>query len=255
MDRTGEKPSGNGRRPERSAHCCRWGDIRTQPRGPGRAIARVGNQARRGDVELFGRTVKHRLGRADLCLTNSRRRLYVHGHRGLEIDKVVVGIGVDSGSVGRSRVASDWIGRRDRLRLDRRRPAESCIVENPKDIRPAVLSQRIARASWLSRHIVGRRARVTNVVMGVAEELIGFRIGAIIAVSAGMIVLLVFAAVGTALILWARERSGSDLDLRRRAWTPTDRGADARISAASGETPQRAALLLASPRGLCLTRT
>ena len=172
---------------------------------------------------------------------------------GLGSIKVVVGIGVDSGSVGRSRVASDWIGRRDRLRLDRRRPAESCIVENRKIFgrpfyhkeSPALLGSR----GTLSPAAPG----VTNVIMGVAEELIGFRIGAIIAVSAGMIVLLVFAAVGTA--LWARERSGSDLDLRRRARTPTDRGADARISAAPDETPQRAALLLTSPRGLYLTRT
>ena len=99
MDRTGEKPSGNGRRPERSAHCCRWGDIRTQPRGPGRAIARVGDQARRGDVELFSRAVEHRLGRADFGLTNGRRRLDVHDHRMLQIDKVVVGIGVTAGAL------------------------------------------------------------------------------------------------------------------------------------------------------------
>jgi hypothetical protein len=36
------------------------------------------------------------------------------------------------GSVGRSRVAGRWIGRRDRLRFDRRRPAEGRVIENRK---------------------------------------------------------------------------------------------------------------------------
>ena len=61
----------------------------------------------------------------------------------LEIDKVVVGIGVDGRRVGRGRVASRRIGRRDRLRLDRRRAAEGRIVENRKILRDRPIGRRI----------------------------------------------------------------------------------------------------------------
>src|SRR3984885_809914 len=53
---------------------------------------------------------------------NGHRRLDIHDHRMLEIDKVVVGIGVDRRLVGRGCVAGRWIGTQDRLRLNRRRP-------------------------------------------------------------------------------------------------------------------------------------
>jgi hypothetical protein len=76
--------------------------------------------------------VEHRLGRADFSLANGGRRLDVHDHRMLEIDKVVVGIGVDRRLVGRGCIAGRRIGRRDRLRLDRRRPAEGRVIENRK---------------------------------------------------------------------------------------------------------------------------
>jgi hypothetical protein len=42
--------------------------------------------------------------RSDLGLTNGRRRFDVHDHRMLEIDEVVVGIGIDGGAVGRAAV-------------------------------------------------------------------------------------------------------------------------------------------------------
>ena len=66
-----------------------------------------------------------------------------------------------------------------------------------------VLSQRIARASWLSRQVAGRRADLTSALIGIAGAFIGFHIAAIVALSAGMIVLFVFAAVGAALVLWS----------------------------------------------------
>jgi hypothetical protein len=62
----------------------------------------------------------------------------------------------------------------------------------------------------LSRRIAGRRAGITSALVAVAEELIEFHIGAIIALSAGMIVLSVFAAAGAALVLCAGEGPGSD---------------------------------------------
>ena len=60
----------------------------------GRAVAPVGDQARRGEVELFSRAVEHRLGRADFRLANGRRRLDIHNHRMLQVDEIVVGIGI-----------------------------------------------------------------------------------------------------------------------------------------------------------------
>lgn len=66
-----------------------------------------------------------------------------------------------------------------------------------------VLAQRVARPSWLSRQIAGgRRAELTSALVGIAGAFIGFHIGAIIALSAGMLVLFVFAAVGAALVVW-----------------------------------------------------
>ena len=60
----------------------------------GRAVTRIGDQTRRRDIELLGRAVDHRLGRADFGLANGRRHLDVHDHRVLQIDEVVVGIGI-----------------------------------------------------------------------------------------------------------------------------------------------------------------
>src|SRR5208337_717133 len=65
---------------------------------------------------------------------------------------------------------------------------------------------RIARCVW-------GRCEVALDVEGVGAALIGFPIGATMALSAGMIVLFVFAAIGAVLVLWAGERSDSDPDL------------------------------------------
>jgi hypothetical protein len=58
------------------------------------SVAPIGDQARRGEVELFGRAVEHRLGRADFRLANGRRRLDVHDHRVLQVDEIVVRISI-----------------------------------------------------------------------------------------------------------------------------------------------------------------
>jgi uncharacterized membrane protein YeaQ/YmgE (transglycosylase-associated protein family) len=66
-----------------------------------------------------------------------------------------------------------------------------------------VIGQRGMRSSWLSRLTVGgTRADITSALVGIAGAFIGFHIGAILALSAGMIVLFIFAAVGAALVLW-----------------------------------------------------
>jgi hypothetical protein len=101
----------------------------SHPNHLGRAVAPIRDQARRGDVKLFGRAVDHRLRGRDLCLAHRRRRLDIHDYRMLQIDEVIVGVGISGDGVGRSGVAGRRIGRRDRLRLDRRRPAEGRVIE------------------------------------------------------------------------------------------------------------------------------
>ena len=66
-----------------------------------------------------------------------------------------------------------------------------------------IIAQRIARPSWLSRQIAGKgRADLTSALVGIAGAFIGFHIAAIVALSAGMIVLFVAAVIGAVLVLW-----------------------------------------------------
>ena len=109
----------------------------------GRAVAAIRDQARRREVELFSRAVEHGLGRADFGLTNGRRRLDVHDHRMLQIDEIVVGIGITGDRVGRSGVAGGRIGRRDHLRLDRRCAAEGRVIEDREIFRDCAARSRI----------------------------------------------------------------------------------------------------------------
>ena len=46
--------------------------VHQPPNHLGRAVTCIGDQARRSEIELFGRAVEHRLGRADFGLTNGR---------------------------------------------------------------------------------------------------------------------------------------------------------------------------------------
>ena len=117
--------------------------VHQPPNHLGRAVTRIGDQARRSDFELFGRAVEHRLGRADFGLANGRRRLDVHDHWMLQIDEVVVGIGITGDGVGRSGVAGGRIGWRDRLRLDGRRPAEGRVVQDRQIFRDCATGGRI----------------------------------------------------------------------------------------------------------------
>ena len=63
----------------------------------GRAIAGVGRQTRRRDLEPVGGALDHCLGRRDFRLPYAGGGLHVHDHRVLEIDQIVVGIGIDGG--------------------------------------------------------------------------------------------------------------------------------------------------------------
>jgi uncharacterized membrane protein YeaQ/YmgE (transglycosylase-associated protein family) len=60
----------------------------------------------------------------------------------------------------------------------------------------------LARASWLSRQIAGGRADLTSALVGIAGAFIGFHIAALVALSAGMIVLFIAAIVGAVLVVW-----------------------------------------------------
>jgi hypothetical protein len=129
-----------------------------------------------------------------------------------------------------------------------RRDCVSCIFKLLERLEPSVHRRSAERSVRLGR------CEVALDVEGVARALIGFPIGATMVLSAWMIVLFVFAAMGAALALWAGERSGSDPDLGA-AWIPSHRGADARMFVAPDESSRRAALLIASRRGLSSTRT
>src|ERR1700733_8559033 len=96
----------------------------------GRAVAPIRDQARRGNVEPSSRAVEHRLGRANFRLANGCRRLDIHNHCMLQINEIVVGIGITGDRAARSGVARRRIGWRDPLRLARRRPAEGRIIED-----------------------------------------------------------------------------------------------------------------------------
>jgi hypothetical protein len=93
----------------------------------GRAVTRIGD--RRDGTTSNCSAVRSSI-RADLRLANGRRRLDIHSHRMLEIDEIVVGVGISGDGVGRSGLAGRRIGQRDRLRRDRRRPAEGRVVKD-----------------------------------------------------------------------------------------------------------------------------
>ena len=95
------------------------------------------------NVELSSRAVEHGFGCANFRLANGCRRLDIHNHRMLQIDEIVVGVGITGDRVGRSGVAGRRIGWRDRLRLDRRRPAEGRIIENRQIFRDRAARGRI----------------------------------------------------------------------------------------------------------------
>jgi hypothetical protein len=79
----------------------------------------------------------------DLCLAHRRRRLDIQNHRRLQIDEVIVGIGITRDGVGRSGIAGRRIGRRDRLRLDRRRSAEGRVIQDRQIFRDGTTGGRI----------------------------------------------------------------------------------------------------------------
>ena len=71
-------------------------------------------------------------------------------------------------------------------------------------IAAGIIAQRLARPSWLTRQIAGgRRADFTSALVGVAGAFIGFHLVALILLSVGLGGLLLGAAAGAALVLWA----------------------------------------------------
>ena len=71
-------------------------------------------------------------------------------------------------------------------------------------IAAGIIAQRLARPSWLTRQIAGgRRADFTSALVGIAGAFIGFHLVALILLSVGLGGLLLGAAAGAALVLWA----------------------------------------------------
>jgi uncharacterized membrane protein YeaQ/YmgE (transglycosylase-associated protein family) len=70
-------------------------------------------------------------------------------------------------------------------------------------IAAGLIAQNMARGSWLTRQIAGgRRADLTSALVGIAGAFIGFHLTALIALTAGMLVLFIGAVIGAALVLW-----------------------------------------------------
>ena len=82
-------------------------------------------------------------------------------------------------------------------------PAVTFIIVLIIGIAAGIIAPVIARPAWLSRQSAGKgRTDLTSVLVGIAGAFIGFHIAAIVALSAGMIVLFVAAAIGAVLVLW-----------------------------------------------------
>jgi uncharacterized membrane protein YeaQ/YmgE (transglycosylase-associated protein family) len=82
-------------------------------------------------------------------------------------------------------------------------PAVTFIVVLTIGIAAGIIAPVIAGPSWLSRQSAGTgRVDLTSVLVGIAGAFIGFHIAAIVALSAGMVVLFVAAAIGAVLVLW-----------------------------------------------------
>ncbi len=66
-----------------------------------------------------------------------------------------------------------------------------------------VIGERGLPTSWLSRQLVGgTRADVTGALVGIAGAFIGFHLAALIFLAGGMIVILIGAIAGAALVVW-----------------------------------------------------
>ena len=82
-------------------------------------------------------------------------------------------------------------------------PTLTFIIVMAIGIAAGIIAQRLNRPSWLSRQIAGgRRADLTNALVGIAGAFIGFHLAALLVLAAGVGVLFLAAAVGAALVLW-----------------------------------------------------
>ena len=66
-----------------------------------------------------------------------------------------------------------------------------------------IVAQGMATTSWLSRKIAGGRpADLTSALVGIAGSFVGFHVAALVAQSAGTVVLFIAAIIGAALVVW-----------------------------------------------------
>ena len=71
-------------------------------------------------------------------------------------------------------------------------------------IAAGIIAQRFARPAWLTRQIAGgRRADFTSALVGIAGAFIGFHLVALFLLATGLGGLILGAAAGAALVLWA----------------------------------------------------
>ena len=101
----------------------------------GRAVAGIGDQPFRPQLEAVVNALDHGLGGGHLGLTRRRRGLHVDNDRVLHIDEIIGAISIDRRAAPGGGPARRRIDGRDELRLDRRGAAESSIVEGSKVLR------------------------------------------------------------------------------------------------------------------------
>ena len=67
-----------------------------------------------------------------------------------------------------------------------------------------ILFDRLAGPSWLARQFSGStRGIITSVLVGIAGAFVGFHIGLLLALNGGLVMSVVAAAVGAAVVLFA----------------------------------------------------
>ena len=116
------------------------------------------------------------LAAVDLGLAHGGGGFDVHDHRVLQVDQVVVGIGVDGRPAAGGGPARRRIGGRDELRLDRRRAAEGRVVEHGQILvdRPVggrLQSSRVAGHAALTVGVGGDQAGVDREALAAHQAL------------------------------------------------------------------------------------
>jgi uncharacterized membrane protein YeaQ/YmgE (transglycosylase-associated protein family) len=83
-------------------------------------------------------------------------------------------------------------------------PAVTLLLVVVVGIAAGILFDRVAGPSWLARQFSGStRGIITSALVGIAGAFVGYHIAMLLALGAGLVMLLVAAAAGAAVVLFA----------------------------------------------------